>query len=395
MRLRSLIPLRSVGAACGAALLVVLLLLAGALPPGGGALAQPAGPGAPAALPSTPPDPDPRLVRAADQVALAYVVTGDAAVDADSLAGLRGLSQVLALRTTVEPAPPIGIDPDRDDLSLLTFLYWPVTDSQPSPSPQGYVRLNRFLRSGGVILLDTRDGDIAGIGGPDASAALRRLAGPLDIPPLAPVPPDHVLTRSFYLLEDFPGRYHGAPLWAEAPRAGAEAVGGAPFRQLNDGVSPVLIGANAWAEAWATDERGLALHGVGMGLDGEHQREMAYRFGVNLLMYVLTGNYKSDQVHVPALLERLRREEPGQGEATPADGDGLLSDGALSDAPLSGFPPSDAPPGGADPFLPDLPVPLPGDGLPAPGLDPVLPEGIIPGPAGPGPVPGAPGEGAP
>ncbi len=38
---------------------------------------------------------------------------------------------------------------------------------------------------------------------------------------------------------------------------------------------------------------------------GERQREMAYRFGINLLMYVLTGNYKADQVHVPAIMERL------------------------------------------------------------------------------------------
>ena len=44
---------------------------------------------------------------------------------------------------------------------------------------------------------------------------------------------------------------------------------------------------------------------VGRGVTGERQREVAFRFGVNLIMYVLTGNYKSDQVHVPALLERL------------------------------------------------------------------------------------------
>lgn len=254
-------------------------------------------------------DPDPRLVSAADQVALAYVVTGDAAVDAASKAGLQGLSQILAQRTTVEPGPPIGVDPGRDDLSLLTFLYWPVTDAQAAPSPQGYVRLNHFLRSGGMILFDTRDGDIAGLGGPDGSAALQALAAPLDIPPLAPVPADHVLTRTFYLLRDFPGRYQGAPLWAEAPPADAQAAQGVPFRNLNDGVSPVLIGGNAWAEAWAVDANGLPLFSMGSAFDGEEQREMAYRFGVNLIMYVLTGNYKSDQVHVPALLERLRQEE--------------------------------------------------------------------------------------
>lgn len=253
--------------------------------------------------------PDPRLIRAADEVALAYVVTGDADVDKTSEAGLRGVSQVLFDRTTVEPGEPIGINLDQDDLSLLTFLYWPVTDSQLVPAPQAYLRLNHYLKSGGVILFDTRDGDIAGLGGPDGQASLQRLAAPLDIPPLAPIPGDHVLTRSFYLMQDFPGRYQGRQVWAEAPPAGAEAAEGVPFRNLNDGVSPVIIGGNSWAEAWAIDQNGLPMFTVGSGLDGERQREMAYRFGVNLIMYVLTGNYKSDQVHIPALLDRLRQEE--------------------------------------------------------------------------------------
>ena len=38
---------------------------------------------------------------------------------------------------------------------------------------------------------------------------------------------------------------------------------------------------------------------------GERQREMAYRFGVNVVMYALIGNYKSDQVHLRFILERL------------------------------------------------------------------------------------------
>ena len=79
-----------------------------------------------------------------------------------------------------------------------------------------------------------------------------------------------------------------------------------PFRNLNDGVSPVLIGGNDWASAWALSRQGGSMFPVGRGgYAGERQREYAYRFGVNLVMYVLTGNYKSDQVHVPALLERL------------------------------------------------------------------------------------------
>ena len=257
-------------------------------------------------------EPDPRLVRAADEVALAYVMTGDAEVDRASEAGLRGLSEVLAQRTSVEPGAPIGINLDEDDLSLLTFLYWPITDTQTTPSAAAYVRLNDYLRSGGMILFDTRDGDIAGLGGPDGSAALQALAAPLDVPPLAPIPADHVLTRTFYLLDDFPGRYQGNRVWAEAPPADAVATEGVPFRNLNDGVSPVIIGGNSWAEAWAIDKRGLPSFTVGASFEGERQREMAYRFGVNLMMYVLTGNYKSDQVHVPALLERLKDAEVRQ-----------------------------------------------------------------------------------
>ncbi|WP_299839618.1 DUF4159 domain-containing protein [uncultured Paracoccus sp.] len=252
---------------------------------------------------------NPELLRAANEVALAYVITGDAEVDQISEQGLEGLSRALTYRSSVEPGEPVGIDLDTDDLSMLTFLYWPVTDSQPLPSAMAYLRLNHFLRSGGMILFDTRDGDLAGLGGPDMSATLQTLAAPLEIPPLAPVPEDHVLTRAFYLLEDFPGRWSGRTVWVEAPPAGAEAAEGVPFRNLNDGVTPVVIGANSWAEAWAVDEAGMPRFPVGRGYEGEEQREMAFRFGINLIMYVLTGNYKSDQVHVPALLERLRAEE--------------------------------------------------------------------------------------
>ena len=65
----------------------------------------------------------------------------------------------------------------------------------------------------------------------------------------------------------------------------------------------VIVGSNDYAAAWARDREGRALYAVVPG--GERQREMAERFGVNLVMYALTGNYKADQVHVPALLERL------------------------------------------------------------------------------------------
>jgi hypothetical protein len=114
-----------------------------------------------------------------------------------------------------------------------------------------------------------------------------------------------VLTRTFYLLQEFPGRYQEGVLWVEAAPPDVALEEGMPFRNLNDGVTPVVIGGNDWAAAWATDSAGVPMLPVGRGFAGERQREIAYRFGINLIMHVLTGNYKSDQVHVPALLERL------------------------------------------------------------------------------------------
>ncbi|WBU54281.1 DUF4159 domain-containing protein [Paracoccus sp. SCSIO 75233] len=245
---------------------------------------------------------DPELARAASQFAMGYVLTGDAELDEISRAGLTGLSATLTGRTTVEPSAPVVIDLETADLTLMTFLYWPVSEAQPMPSAQAYLRLNRFLRGGGMILIDTRNADLTGAG-LDDSGALRRLVGPLDMPPLEVVPQDHVLTRSYYLLNDMPGRYSDGDVWVEAA---ASATG-----SVNDGVSPVVLGGNSWAEAWAVDDRGLPLFAIGAGLDGERQREMAHRFGVNLIMYVLTGNYKSDQIHIPALLDRLQQEEGG------------------------------------------------------------------------------------
>ena len=249
---------------------------------------------------------DARAIEATSETVLAHVLTGDDKVDDAARAGLRGLGRVLTFRTSVEPAAPIGVDLERDDLAFYPMLYWPVTQGQPIPSDEAYARLNDYLRNGGLILFDTRDADIAGFGAASPNGArLQRLAAPLDIPPLEPVPEDHVLTRTFYLLSDFPGRHMGRAVWVEAAPPDAERVEGMPFRDLNDGVTPVVIGGNDWAAAWAVTERGDPLFPVGRGYTGERQREMAYRFGVNLVMHVLTGNYKSDQVHVPALLERL------------------------------------------------------------------------------------------
>ena len=245
-------------------------------------------------------------VSLASEVVLAHVLTGDQRLDDVAVAGLRGLSDRLFRRTSIEPAAPVSVDLESDELSFFPFLYWPVSADQPIPSEDAYAKLNRYLRSGGMIMFDTRDAGVAAGGrSTPESRMLQTLARPLDIPPLEPVPIDHVLTRSFYLLQDFPGRHNSRSVWVEAAPADAVQVEGMPFRNLNDGVTPVIIGGNDWASAWAIDGTGQSLFPVGRGFTGERQREIAYRFGINLIMHVLTGNYKSDQVHVPALLDRL------------------------------------------------------------------------------------------
>ena len=250
--------------------------------------------------------PQDQAIAASRAVVLAYVETQDARQDEISHAGLLGLSQALFQRTSIEPAKPMGLSLTHDELSFFPFLYWPVTLGQQALSPEQLRKLNRYLKGGGMILFDTRDSNIARVGQTTKEGrVLQQLASRLNLPPLAPIAPDHVLTRSFYLLQDFPGRFASQDIWVEAPQNASVQVEGMPFRNLNDGVTPIVIGGNDWAAAWAVDEAGAPLLPVGRGRAGERQREIALRFGVNLIMHVLTGNYKSDQVHVPELLRRL------------------------------------------------------------------------------------------
>lgn len=238
---------------------------------------------------------DPAVVEDALDTQLAYIVTGDDAVDRMSAAGLFGLSEILRARTSVEPSRAVPLDIERDELIFYPVVYWPMTPAQPALSDAAVRRLDNYLRSGGLVLFDTRDdGSPIGRGGAagPGTMRLRQLLSRIDIGPLEPVGDGHVLGRAFYLMDTFPGRYSGGRVWAERLESSA-----------NDGVSPLLIGGADWAAAWAMDDAGRPVAML-QGAD-RNQRELAYRFGVNMVMYALTGNYKADQVHLPAILERL------------------------------------------------------------------------------------------
>ena len=232
-------------------------------------------------------------LQSTEKTHLAYVLTGDTRIDETSRAGLFGLGQILSRRTSVEPGAPVGLDIERDELAFFPLIYWPMTDNQSPLSDDAKARINLFLRNGGTIVFDTRDQSLSGVGGVGPSTrTLRGLVEGLDIPALIEVPGDHVLTKAFYLMRDFPGRWQGGRVWVQQPD-----------ERVNDGVSSVIIGSNDYAAAWAIDVNGRPMFPMATG--SARQRELAFRFGVNLVMYALTGNYKADQVHVDEILERL------------------------------------------------------------------------------------------
>ncbi|WP_210054529.1 DUF4159 domain-containing protein [Neorhizobium petrolearium] len=246
---------------------------------------------------------DEQILERLDTTHLAYVVTGEADVDRLSEQGMEGLSQFLTYRTTLEPGAPVGLDISKDELSFYPIIYWPISANAPMPSQATISRIDAYMRNGGTVLFDTRDqySALDGGGTTPNGERLQAILANIDIPPLEPTPSDHVLTRSFYLLTNFPGRYTGSPLWVEARQEARNT--GAQLSSSGDGVTPLLITGNDFAGAWAIDTQGAPV--MPTVPPDEMQREYAYRAGVNIMMYMLTGNYKADQVHVPALLERL------------------------------------------------------------------------------------------
>ena len=244
----------------------------------------------------------PPEIAATLQTRLAYVRTGDRNIDAISRKGLAGLTQFIASRTALEPGPPMGVDIATDELAFFPLVYWPVDAATPVPSAEAMARVDAFMKRGGTVLFDTRDASL-GLGGAvtPATRRLREILAGLDVPALEPVPRNHVMTRAFYLLDSFPGRYSSGQLWVEALPTETE-TSNRPAR-AGDGVSSIMITSNDLAGAWAVEPNGrFTLPTVPADA---LQRTYAFRVGTNIAMYTLTGNYKADQVHIPALLERL------------------------------------------------------------------------------------------
>ena len=242
---------------------------------------------------------------AALQPRLAYVVSGDASVDETTQLGLVRLGQAVAQRTSANLGDPVAVDPARDELAFYPLIYWPIVAGRPQPPSAAVAKIEAYMKNGGTVIFDTRDALDARPGAPETPEAqwLRKLLAGVDVPALEPVPRDHVVTKTFYLLDGFVGRTDMGQTWIEAlPPIDPNDRISRPAR-AGDSVSPIIIASNDLAGAWAADDRGQPLNPLIPG--GARQRELALRGGINLVMYALTGNYKADQVHAKDLLERL------------------------------------------------------------------------------------------
>ncbi|MEO0411175.1 MAG: DUF4159 domain-containing protein [Pseudomonadota bacterium] len=233
----------------------------------------------------------------ASNVRLACITTGVNTVDSLCLEGLNGLVRQLNLRTSVWTGPTQMVDLSDDNLGLYPILFWPLQATQAPLTSKQSDHLSGYMRGGGMLVIDLGVG-LKGQARMDTQLApadlLADLRSKITFPPLSPLTKEHVLTHSFYILSRTPGRRGDGQLWVES---GGEAQGAT--------VSPIVLGNADWLSSWANVQTSLPGYAGGDG----RRDELAVRFGINVVMYALTGTYKADQVHLPALLERVGRGE--------------------------------------------------------------------------------------
>jgi hypothetical protein len=216
----------------------------------------------------------------AKKLHLAYIRSADTLANNVMQRGLEGLAAALKEKTSVEPEGVVGLDIERDELALFPIIYWPVSESVMQLSEKAQKKVQTYLDTGGLIIFDLKNtnepvGSLKG---------LNRLLGNVTLKYPAAMGKDHVLHQTFYRLEHLRGSFNYNTVLVEKARTrGAENV------------SSVIIGENNWAGAWA----GLTLP------QGSREKEMAMRTGINMVMYALTGNYKSDQAQIMKTIDKL------------------------------------------------------------------------------------------
>jgi len=163
-------------------------------------------------------------------------------------------------RTTIEPTGVRGVNIETDQLDFYPFLYWPIARDMAPLSDKASTALNTYMASGGTIVMDTQDQDSQKFLGGSSHPGLATISNSLDIPRLGPPPSDHVITKSFYLIQVYPGRWADGKIWVEADQRGS----------ARDGVSSVIVGSNDWSAAWAKDSEGRATNVIENDIPRRH-----------------------------------------------------------------------------------------------------------------------------
>jgi hypothetical protein len=213
---------------------------------------------------------------------------------------VKRLTWELAKRTSIEVTDdraPLRVGLDADKLAESPLLYLAGDREFPIPPPSEIAVLRRYLEFGGFLIIDSAEGSAGGA----FDGSVRQLIDalfPHPQPGIKLLPADHVVYNSFYLLRRPLGRLDISPT--------LEGV----FR---DDRAVIAYCQNDLGGAWQRDDMGNFEFVCEPG--GERQRELAFRLGVNLVMYALCLDYKSDQVHVPFIMRRRRwRPEDGAEE---------------------------------------------------------------------------------
>ena len=201
--------------------------------------------------------------------------------------GLERLAWEIRKRTSIAASLDVAtVDVDHEDLLAYPLLVWQGDRAFPALPEVAIGLLRQHLVRGGTLLVDVSDG-LAG--GPFDTSVRRELARVLPGATLGRIDPDHVVYKSFYLLDRHGGRVPTKP-YLEGMFVGGRLA--------------VVMSSNDLAGAMARDEFGRWEYDVGVG--GESTREMTFRLGVNVAMYALCLDYKDDQVHIPFILQRRR-----------------------------------------------------------------------------------------
>ncbi len=203
---------------------------------------------------------------------------------------LESLLVQIANRTSIEvKRVSLDMELSNPDLFDYPFIYLAGNDAFSPFSPEELNILRNYLSYGGFLLID----DNSSASNSKFDASVRGMISEL-FPhvPLQKLPEDHSIFRSFYLIDQVAGRALVKPY-----------IEGISVK----GRTVLAYVGNDLGGAWSRDKLGHWTYDIVGG--GDDQRKMAIRLGVNIVLYAFTLDYKKDMVHLPIILERLRRNQ--------------------------------------------------------------------------------------